>query len=218
MASAILMVALVSSRIFWIRQPSLPMTFPICRDGTTILNSTSWANFTLRFAADSSSAETSSSSRRRFPAPADGCPYSNSGNAAVGTGRGMGMGKGRGAGTGMGTETGTVGWYIIGFIGFMGNWPGWAIVVRILEREREGETAERKRERKCEEAFYSLRDWRNSKTLFCGGVNLPLCPRFISSHTNCVLSLPSFYNFLFIFVSAENRICLCCWLVLESIC
>lgn len=111
----------------------------------------------------------------------------------------MGMGKGRGAGTGMGTETGTVGWYIIGFIGFMGNWPGWAIVVRILEREREGETAERKRERKCEEAFYSLRDWRNSKTLFCGGVNLPLCPRFISSHTNCVLSLPSFYNFLFIF-------------------
>ena len=122
----------------------------------------------------------------------------------------MGMGKGRGAGTGMGTETGTVGWYIIGFIGFMGNWPGWAIVVRILEREREGETAERKRERKCEEAFYSLRDWRNSKTLFCGGVNLPLCPRFISSYTNCVLSLPSFYNFLFIFVSAENRICLCC--------
>ena len=146
MASAILIVALVSSRIFWIRQPSLPMTFPICRDGTTILNSTSWANFTLRFAADSSSAETSSSSRRRFPAAADGCPYSNSGNAAVGTGRGMGMGKGRGAGTGMGTETGTVGWYIIGFIGFMGNWPGWAIVVRILEREREREKLLREKE------------------------------------------------------------------------
>ena len=153
MASAILMVALVSSRIFWIRQPSLPMTFPICRDGTTILNSTSWANFTLRFAADSSSAETSSSSRRRFPAAADGCPYSNSGNAAVGTGRGMGMGKGRGAGTGMGTETGTVGWYIIGFIGFMGNWPGWAIVVRILERERERNCWEKKRMESVKRVF-----------------------------------------------------------------
>ncbi|MCI86104.1 hypothetical protein A2U01_0107383, partial [Trifolium medium] len=58
----------VSSRIFCIRQPSLPITFPICRDGTTILNITSCPF--ARLAADSSpevAVPGSSSSRRRFP-------------------------------------------------------------------------------------------------------------------------------------------------------
>lgn len=67
-ASAILMVALVASRILCIRQPSFPMTFPICRDGTMILNITSWP-FT-RFAAESSASAAvpgASSSRRRLP-------------------------------------------------------------------------------------------------------------------------------------------------------
>lgn len=72
MASAILMVALVSSRIFWIRQPSLPMTFPICRDGTIILNITSCAT-ALLFTPDSS-AKPPPSSRRRFKV--DGFPSS----------------------------------------------------------------------------------------------------------------------------------------------
>jgi len=61
------MLALVSSRIFCIRQPSFPITFPICFDGTTILNITSCP--LARFAADNSTDEAiprSSSSRRRF--------------------------------------------------------------------------------------------------------------------------------------------------------
>ena len=48
----------------------------------------------------------------------------------MGTGMGMGMmGMGMGKGAGTGTDTGTAG-YIIGFKGFMGNCPGWAIALR----------------------------------------------------------------------------------------
>lgn len=96
-ASAILIVALVSSRTFWIRQPTLPITFPICFEGTTILKSTSWA-FACLLGADTSEASKlgtiGSSSRRRFPVTV--CPGSETNKVP-----GKGIETGRGAMAGM---------------------------------------------------------------------------------------------------------------------
>ena len=92
-ASAILIVALVSSRIFWILDPSLPITFPICLEGTTIRNNTSW--FLARRFGDRWSSATSpvaeamtppSSSRGRFiEVGSDGAGASDCGMGVLGT-------------------------------------------------------------------------------------------------------------------------------------
>jgi len=141
-ASAILMVALVSSRILCMRHPSFPMTLPIWREGTTILNMTSCP--LARFAADWSIAAAvpgASSSRRRFPEDAAAGSWTEKG---IWSGMGSGICICMGMGMGicicicmcmdMGTCMAAIG-FCGGTMGFIGIWPCCDIAASSLQEK-----------------------------------------------------------------------------------